>query len=328
MTDGSPDPAAGAGGGGPCSTVALTAEQEAAVTASLAPLLLVAGAGAGKTTVMARRILHLVQSGQARPSEILGLTFTNKAARNLKQRVRDVLGPDADVTVATYHSFGASLVADHALELDLAPATQVLDRAQSWQLLYSVFDDFRFHRRRTLSPRALLDDALALASRCADHLVPVEAVAEDCRRLAATARWTGTREAAAGRLELCQVVAAYGRRKRDRNLVDFGDQVALAVRLLTEHPEVAEAYRRQHPVVLLDEYQDTNYAQRRLLELLYPSPGPDGTPPAVTAVGDDMQSIYGFRGAHLANILRFGRHFPPPRPLPLQVTFRFGPTLV
>ncbi len=303
-----------------------TDEQRDAIVAPLAPLLIVAGAGTGKTTVMAQRILHLVQSGQASPDEILGLTFTNKASHNLKERVREVLGPDADVTVATYHSFGASLVADHPLELDLDPGTQVLNRAQSWQLLFAVFDEFRFRRRATLSPQFLLNDALDLASRCADHLVAIEAVEDDCRRVIVEGRWAGMREQAAKRLELCQVVAAYERRKRARNLIDFGDQVALAVRLLTDHPEVAEAYRRCHPVVLLDEYQDTNFAQRRLLELLYHTGS--GEASAVTAVGDDMQSIYGFRGAHLANILRFPHHFPPPSTLPLQVTFRFGPRLV
>jgi DNA helicase-2/ATP-dependent DNA helicase PcrA len=303
-----------------------TPEQQDAIGAPLGPLLLVAGAGTGKTTVMAQRILHLVQSGQARPADILGLTFTNKAARNLKERVRQALGPDADVTVATYHSFGASLVADHPLELDLDPGTAVLNRAQSWQLLFAVFDEFRFRRRATLSPQLLLNDALALASRCADHLVSIEAVEADCRRVVADARWPAMRDAAAKRLELCQVVAAYERRKRARNLVDFGDQVALAVRLLREHPEVAAAYTAQHPVVLLDEYQDTNFAQRRMLELLYAAGA--GAAAAITAVGDDMQSIYGFRGAHLANILRFHEYFPPRNVLPLQTTFRFGTRLV
>ena len=315
-----------------------TAEQRAAIEAPLAPLLLVAGAGTGKTTVMARRILHLVESGRAEPDQILGLTFTNKAAFNLKEKVRQALGPDADVTVATYHSFGATLVADHALELDLPPGAKLLDRAQAWLLLFSVFDEFRFQRRSSLVPRVILDAALTLGSRAADYLVPVERIAADSARLAKAAPWKQMRDAAAGRLELCQVVEAYERRKRERNLLDYGDQVALAVRLLEECPQVAEAERARRPVVLLDEYQDTNYAQRRMLELLYP-PGS-----AVTAVGDDMQSIYAFRGAHLHNILHFEDHFagsPPaasggtrgaPGAEPavrreLQVTFRFGEPL-
>jgi ATP-dependent DNA helicase UvrD/PcrA len=299
-----------------------TAEQQEAVDHPLDPLFLVAGAGAGKTTVIAERILALVTTGAARADEILALTFTNKAAANLKAKVMERLGPDADVTVSTYHGFGASLVAAHALELDLAPDTIVLNRAQAWQLLYAVFDEFRFQRRGTMAPQLLLDDALALASRCADHLVDVATVAADCEEKAAGGRWTPLREAAAKRLELCQVVRAYEQRKRERNLLDYGDQIALAVRLLEEHPDLAGGYRADRPVVLLDEYQDTNFAQRRMLQLLY---GPGS---AITAVGDDMQSIYAFRGAHLANVLRFEDHFPPVTTKALQVTFRFGRRLV
>ncbi len=310
----------------------LTAEQLEAVEADRSGQLLVAGAGTGKTTVMARRILHLVESGQVRADQVLGLTFTNKAAAHLKAKVREHLGADADVTVGTYHSFGASLVADHALELDLHPGTRILNRAQAWQLLYGVFDEFRFEHRRTLYPQILLDQALTLASRCADHLVPVEALMEDCERIVAGSATQKIRDTAAMRAELCQVMAAYARRKRERRLLDFGDQIALAVRLLTNHPEVADALRAQHPAVLLDEYQDTNFAQRRLLQIVYPAAGVGtrgaSTGSCVTAVGDDMQSIYGFRGAHLANILRFGDHFPPVTTRQLQTTFRFGPQLV
>ena len=224
--------------------IELTGEQAEAVAADPSAQLIVAGAGTGKTTVMAQRILHLVESGRAMPDEILGLTFTNKAAAHLQAKVRGALGPDADVTVATYHSFGASLVADHALELDLPPGTRILNRAQAWQLLYGVFDEFRFTHRRTLSPQVLLDDALSLASRCADHLVDIEAVAADCEALVADPPNKKVGATAAMRFELCQVVAAYGRRKRERRLLDFGDQIALAVRLLTEHPEVAAASSR------------------------------------------------------------------------------------
>ncbi|MFP5319956.1 MAG: ATP-dependent DNA helicase [Acidimicrobiia bacterium] len=298
-----------------------TAEQDAAVGAPLRPLLLVAGAGTGKTTVMAQRILHVVRQGLARPDQVLGLTFTNKAAFNLKEKVRAALGPDADVTIGTYHSFGASLVADHALELGLAPGTRLLDRAQAWQLLFSVFDEFRFDRRSALAPNVILDDALKLASRAADYLVPVAAVAADSVFVTRESPWKSTRDAALSRLELCQVVEAYERRKRERHLIDYGDQVGLAVRLLEERPEIAAAERERHPVVLLDEYQDTNYAQRRLLQLLY-SPGS-----SVTAVGDDMQSIYAFRGAHLFNILHFQEHFGGGERRELQVTFRFGEPL-
>ena len=299
-----------------------TPEQRVAIEHPLSPLLVVAGAGTGKTSVMAERILHLVESGAARTDEVLGLTFTNKAAANLKQRVIERLGPDCDVSVTTYHAFGAGLVADHAIELDLHPDTQVLNRAQAWQLLFEVFDEFRFERRSTFRPGLVVDDALQLASRCADHLVSIEDVVADCEEVVRDGTWPKQRDAAAKRLELCQVVSAYDRRKRERRLIDYGDQVALAVRLLREQADLAVALREQHPVVLLDEYQDTNFAQRVLLQLIYP-PGS-----AVTAVGDDMQSIYGFRGAHLGNILQFAEHFPPAEQRPLETNRRSGPELV
>jgi DNA helicase-2/ATP-dependent DNA helicase PcrA len=299
-----------------------TPEQRAAIEHPAAPLLIVAGAGTGKTSVMAERMLHMVSSGQSRPDELLGLTFTNKAAGNLKANVAERLGADTDVTVTTYHGFGAALVNDHLIELGLDPGTRVLNRAQAWQLLFGVFDDFRFEQRSTFKPSLVVDDALALASRCADHLVLIDEVVADCREIIASGRWEKMKSAAAMRLDLCQVVEAYETRKRQRCLIDFGDQVGLAVRLLRENPEIATTLREQFPVVLLDEYQDTNYAQRVLLQLVY---GP-GT--AVTAVGDDMQSIYAFRGAHLGNIMGFTDHFPPVTRLPLEINRRSGAELV
>jgi DNA helicase-2/ATP-dependent DNA helicase PcrA len=301
-----------------------TDEQALAIGHPLGPLLLVAGAGSGKTTVLAARIHALVSSGDVRADQVLALTFTNKAAANLKRAVFERLGADADIAVATYHSFAASLVDEHILELGLDPATQVINRAQAWQLLLQVFDEFRFERRATMAPSVLLDDALALASRAANYRVSLADLEADC--LDVISRGTGPMvQKAEERLELCQLVAAYARRKRERQVIDFDDQVAFAVQLLTDRPELAEAYRAQHPVVLLDEYQDTNVAQRELLRLLY-APGS-----SVTAVGDDMQSIYAFRGANLGNILRFtslfGEAATPVAELPLQTTFRFGARL-
>ena len=304
------------------SAFACTTEQTAAIEHDLSPLLIVAGAGTGKTTVIAERVCRLVSSGIVRDDQVLALTFSNKAEAKLETEVRRRL-PGSDVTVSTYHSYGASLVADHALELGIGPDAVLLNPAQSWQLLFAVYDEFRFvHRKVLAAPGLALRAALALASRCADHLVGVAAVAEDCQHVMANGRWAPMRAAARMRAELCQVMAAYERRKRERDLIDFGDQVALAVRLLHDHPDVAAGCRDRHPVLLLDEYQDTNFAQRRMLQLIYP-PGS-----AITAVGDDMQAIYLFRGAHLANIQRFEVHFPPVTVQRLQTTFRFGPELV
>ncbi|MDQ1391318.1 MAG: ATP-dependent helicase UvrD/PcrA, partial [Acidimicrobiaceae bacterium] len=306
--------------GGP--TVVPTDEQFRAIGYPLRPLRIIAGAGTGKTMVMVERIAHLVATGHATPDQALGLTFTNKAAAELKRRVDARLGGDADVLVTTYHGFGAGLVAEHLLELDLHPRTRLLNRAEAWQLLFGVFDDFRFDKKRVFRPGTVVNDALTLASHCADHLVDIADVEADARQMATSARLKGSRTTAEGRLELCQIVAAYQRQKRLRHLIDFDDQIRLAVQLLRERPELARLLSEQRRFVVLDEYQDTNYAQRALLQLIYQAGS------VITAVGDDMQSIYAFRGAHLRNILDFGRHFPPPGELALTENRRSGAAIV
>ncbi len=306
--------------------VTLTDEQRVAVDHPRAPLRIVAGAGTGKTTVMASRVGALVERGLADGERILALTFTNKAVAELAGRVRDLVGPDAPVTVSTYHGFSGGLVASHLLELGLHPSTTLLDRAQAWQLLFGVFDEFRFSKRKVLKPGLVVADALQLADRCADHLVAIQAVMAHANTVVDTGRWARQRDAALGRSELCQVVEAYDLRKRQHHLIDFGDQIRLAVQLLADHPEAAGIIRRRYPIVLLDEYQDTNYAQRVLLEHLTGRPG--GRPPAITAVGDDMQSIYAFRGAHRRNLTTFEASFPPVTDARLEINRRSGPEIV
>jgi DNA helicase-2/ATP-dependent DNA helicase PcrA len=317
-----PDPLEMVAPGAPVVPVVPTEEQRRAIEFQQRPLRIIAGAGTGKTMVMVERIAYLVATGQATPDQVLGLTFTNKAAAELKQRVDRRLGADADVMVTTYHGFGAGLVAQHLLELDLHPRTRLLNRAEAWQLLFLVFDEFRFDKKRVFRPGTVVNDALTLASHCADHLVDIDEVEADARVMVADARWKATRETAEGRLELCQIVSAYNREKRRRHLIDFDDQIRLSVDLLRQRPELARPLALARPVVLLDEYQDTNYAQRVLLQLIYP----EGS--VITAVGDDMQSIYAFRGAHLRNILDFGLHFPPPGELALTENRRSGPAIV
>ncbi|MDQ1403020.1 MAG: ATP-dependent helicase UvrD/PcrA [Actinomycetota bacterium] len=308
----------------------LTDEQRRAVEHPLdRALLIVAGAGTGKTTVMTERIAHLIATGQAQPNHILALTFTNKAAAELKRRVQKRLVADVDVTVGTYHSFAAGLVAGHALELDLDPRVKLLSRAQAWQLLYTVFDEFRFENRSPMKPGVVVEAALGLASRSANYLVEMADVAADCDELkgasnpnVAAGQWSKVNGTAVARRELCEVARAYGDRKRERNLIDFDDQIRLAVKLLRQNPAVATSLHEQHPVVLLDEYQDTNFAQREMLRAIYP-PGS-----AVTAVGDDMQSIYAFRGAHIENILEFTSDFAPADEIRLTENRRSGSQVV
>ncbi len=298
-------------------------EQKAVIEHPSTPVLVVAGAGSGKTESMARRIEHLVEVQGVEPSQVMALTFTNKAAAELAKRVRGRLGPDTDVLVSTYHGFAASLVRDHLLALDLPATTTLINRGQAWQLCLAQYDSYRFEQRSSYMPSAVINDALALAGRVDDFLVDLTDVEADCNAtLKIKAPRQKIHETARGRLELCQVIRAYTAAKRRLGLLDFGDQIRLAVRLVQEHTDIAASLAHDRPYPLLDEYQDTNYAQRVLLTTMY---GPQA---AVTAVGDDLQSIYAFRGAHVRNIVEFADHFAPAEQRALTVNRRSGPRIV
>jgi DNA helicase II / ATP-dependent DNA helicase PcrA len=278
-------------------------DQAIAIAAPPGPLRINAGAGSGKTTVMAHRVRTLVEHGY-RPDQILGLTFSNKAAENLRRRIATQVGDGLDVTVTTYHGFGASIVRDYSLELGFTTPPTLIDRANSFGLLYGALNEITLETRKVGRIAYLVAAAIRLASQCADHLVSLDQVVSDCHRIDADNTFSPEAvRGALGRRDLARLAKVFADAKRAYSVIDFGDQIGLAVQALVEHPERAEEIRRRHPAVLLDEYQDTNFAQRRLLQLIYPPGSP------VTVVGDDMQSIYAFRGAHLQNLLNFPQHF-------------------
>jgi DNA helicase II / ATP-dependent DNA helicase PcrA len=298
-----------------------TVQQQAAIDHPSAPLLVVAGAGSGKTTVMAARIAAIAQQVDQRT--ILGLTFSNKAAAHLRAAVIAQLGADSDVVISTYHGFGASLVNRYGDRIGWPRRLRLLDHAQSLQLLFDVFEHTSYTYRRTGKPIGILQDALSLSGKLSDHLVSLEAVEADCQTIINDATLLEEIRAAAGkRSELIPLIRAYRDRKRQLGLLDHDDQIALAYEIVRTHTDVASQLRNAHQVVLLDEYQDTNFAQRRLLQTIY-----ETVPaPSITAVGDDMQSIYAFRGAHVANLHGFSQHFdatnPLSTPLILSTSFR------
>jgi len=309
--------------------IPFTAEQLAAITAPLAPAVIVAGAGSGKTTVMAARVVWLVGTGQVRPEQVLGLTFTNKAAGELAERVRRALaqagvveqeqaGGDDDAPgepeISTYHAFAGRLLKDHGLRIGLEPDVRLLADATRYQLAARVLRQAPGpYPALTSSFSTLIAELLTLDGELAEHLVdPGQLQAYDT---ALIARLEGVKlsnedlrkvpRTAATRLELADLVRRYRLRKREAGLMDFGDQIAACARLAQGHPEVGRLLRAQFRVVLLDEYQDTSVAQRLLLAGLF---GVGGHP--VTAVGDPCQAIYGWRGASVANLDDFPVHFP------------------
>jgi DNA helicase-2/ATP-dependent DNA helicase PcrA len=312
-----------------------SAQQWAAISAPLSPAVVIAGAGSGKTTLMAARVVYLVATGQVRPDEVLGLTFTTKAASELRQRIRTALrtagaleevdeGEDVlEPTVATYNAYAAGLLTDHGLRIGHEPDTRVITDAARYQLGARVIDRFTGEvRHLTDHPATAIQNLLALDSAMSEHLVSPD----DVRALDADARAQFERALAdevAGknrttyregpekaifaidrRGELLGLVEAYRRLKRDLGLMDFSDQIELGARLASEQPDVGVLERSRFAVVLLDEYQDTSVAQATMLSRLF------GDGHAVTAVGDPNQAIYGWRGASVSNILNFADTFP------------------
>ncbi|MEV8311206.1 UvrD-helicase domain-containing protein [Streptomyces flavidovirens] len=309
--------------------IPFTPEQMTCITAPPAPQVIVAGAGSGKTTVMAARVVWLVGTGQVAPEQVLGLTFTNKAAGELAERVRkaliragvtdpDVIDPDnppGEPRISTYHAFAGQLLAEHGLRIGLEPTARLLADATRYQLAARVLREAPGpYPALTRSFPSLVSDLLALDAELAEHLVkPARLATYDTELLntlasvkLSNADLRKVPEAAAARLELLDLTARYREAKRSRDLLDFGDQIALSAELALTSEEAGRILRDEFRVVLLDEYQDTSVAQRLLLSGLFGG----GTGHAVTAVGDPCQAIYGWRGASVANLDDFPAHFP------------------
>ena len=332
-------------------------EQWEAIRAPLAPAVVIAGAGSGKTTLMAARVVHLVATGQVRPDQVLGLTFTTKAASQLRAKVREALlaagllpdpgadpGLDGDTlepTVATYNAYAAGLLTDHGLRIGHEPDTRVLSDAARYQLGARVVERHTAEVRfLTDHPPTAIQNLLALDSAMSEHLVTPDEVLdfdaeaergfqrEDDAERAGKSRTTYLQATAKAinaierRRELMDLVRGYRRLKGELGLMDFSDQIELGARLATEQPEVGAMERERFHIVLLDEYQDTSVAQATMLSRLFGGGHP------VMAVGDPNQAIYGWRGASVSNILHFDETFPaapgepPVRSYPLTVSRR------
>ncbi|GAB3180373.1 ATP-dependent DNA helicase [Streptomyces incanus] len=307
--------------------IPFTPEQTACIVAPPAPQVIVAGAGSGKTTVMAARVVWLVGTGQVAPEQVLGLTFTNKAAGELAERVRkaliragvtdpDTIDPDnppGEPVISTYHAFAGRLLTDHGLRIGLEPTSRLLADATRYQLAARVLREAPGpYPALARSFPDLVGDLLTLDGELSEHLVrPEDLHGHDTELLRTLENIKLTNadlrkvpEAAAARRELADLVLRYRAAKRERDLFDFGDQIALSAQL-ARIPEAGRVLRDEFRVVLLDEYQDTSVAQRVLLAGLFGG----GTGHPVTAVGDPCQAIYGWRGASVANLDDFPEHF-------------------
>src|SRR5215472_5107930 len=314
-----------------------TPEQSAVISAPPDPLAVIAGAGSGKSETMAARLVWLVANGYVRPERVLGLTFTRKAAAELANRVRarlDVLRSvglvrpahdrdltdgepdlDGDPVIATYHAYAGRLIADHALREALEPTMRLITPAVAWQLAARVVAGYDGPMDAVdWAPVTVTAAVLELSGELSEHLRGPDDVlaAGDWlqRKFAAvpmgkTAKAEVVLKAQRVREQLLPMVRAYAAAKAEREVIDYGDQIALAARIAMRHPEVGAAERARYQVVLLDEFQDTSHAQLELMRALFGGGHP------VAAVGDPCQSIYGWRGASAGNMLRFADNFPP-----------------
>ncbi|KRE33907.1 ATP-dependent DNA helicase [Mycobacterium sp. Soil538] len=339
-----------------------TDEQAAVIAAPPGPLVVIAGAGAGKTETMAARVVWLVANGFARPGEVLGLTFTRKAAGQLLRRVRARLArlagaglvvpgaadvADDPVTVSTYHAFAGTLLREHGLLLPVEPDVRLLGETELWQLAFRVVCEYPDALDTDKSPAAITAMVLRLAGQLAEHLVDTDQLRDthiELERLVHTlpagpyqrdrgpSQWLLRMLATqTERTALVPLIDALHRRMREERVVDFGMQMAAAAQLASRFPQVGEHLRQRYRVVLLDEYQDTGHAQRVALASLFGNGADDGL--ALTAVGDPIQSIYGWRGASATNLPRFTTDFPladgtPAPTLELRTSWRNPPEVL
>ncbi|PYM28366.1 MAG: hypothetical protein DMD78_00425 [Candidatus Rokuibacteriota bacterium] len=300
----------------------LNAAQREAVTHDAGPLLIVAGAGTGKTTVITRRIAWLIAQRRARPEEILALTFTDKAAAEMEERV-DQLVPYgyADVEIATFHAFGDSLLRGHSLEIGLQNDFSVLSRAEQVIFLRDRLFALPLQRYRPLGdPTRHLQAIITLISRCKDEDIAPEHYARCAERLRETAVAApddeDARDRAAAQAELAAVYAAYQTVMAGEGNIDFGDQIVLALGLLRQRPHVLNYYQRRFKYILVDEFQDTNFAQFELVKLLA------ARHRNVAVVADDDQAIYRWRGAAISNVIGFLEHYAGAKQVVLTENFR------
>ncbi|WP_372594519.1 DNA helicase PcrA [Actinotalea sp.] len=295
--------------------VGLNPEQREAVLHTGSPLLIVAGAGSGKTRVLTHRIAHQLATGRVRPGEVLAITFTNKAAAEMRERVAGLVGPAARAMwVSTFHSACVRILRREAATLGLRSSFSIYDSADSQRLLTLVCRELDLDVKK-YPPKVLASKI----SNLKDELVDPETYAST----------SGAASGAANAFDevLSSVYTRYQARLRQAHALDFDDLITTTVHLLQAFPAVAEHYRRRFRQILVDEYQDTNHAQYVLVRELTGAIG-DTNLAELTVVGDADQSIYAFRGATIRNIMEFEADYPNARTIKLEQNYRSTQTIL
>lgn len=300
----------------------LNNEQLEAVTHKAGPLLIIAGAGTGKTTVITRRIAWLLSEGLAKTNEILALTFTDKAAHEMQERV-DILMPYGytDIWISTFHAFGDKLLRENALVAGLNPDFKVLTQAEAAVFFREHLFEFDLSYYRPLAdPTRFIEALISLFSRAKDEDISPKEYLKFAQEFSLKAKDTPDDEAmqeeAIAQAEVARAYDKYQELLAKEGLLDFGNQFYLTLELLRAHPLILKRYQQQFKYILVDEFQDTNYAQYQLVKLLA------GANSNINVTGDDDQCIYRFRGAAYSNLISFTNDFPHAKKVSIIQNYR------
>ncbi|MBU1131321.1 ATP-dependent helicase [Patescibacteria group bacterium] len=299
----------------------LNLEQKKAVEFKEGPLLIVAGAGTGKTTVITERIGWLIKTRKLNPEQVLALTFTDKAAGEMEERVDKLLPYGyVDLWISTFHSFAQRILEQHGLDIGLPGDFKLLDQTQGWLMVRQNLEKFKLDYYRPLgNPTKFIHALIKHFSRCKDELVFPRDYLDYAEklRLDADARQEESVALEVKRLEeVANAYHVYQQLLLDNNALDFGDLINYCLKLFKDRPQILKKYRDQFHYVLVDEFQDTNHAQFQLIKLLAEPRN------NITVVGDDDQSIYAFRGSSISNILEFKKDFPKAEEVFLNTNYR------
>ena len=323
----------------------LNEEQKEAVTYGDGPVLIIAGAGTGKTTVITQRIAWLILTGRAKPEEILALTFTDKASEEMEERVDKVLPYGyIDLWISTFHSFCERILRDHALDIGLSPNFKLLNQTEQSFLIRQNFERFNLDYYKPLgTPYKFIKSLITHFSRAKDEMVtPKEYLdyAENLKLDEDNSQGDGILKGEKARLkEIAEAYATYQQLLFDNEALDFGDLILQTNELFKKRPQILKKYQQQFKYILVDEFQDTNWAQYELLKLLV---GPDQSRDAdpdqnrgsdkgrdkgrhglnLTVVSDDKQAIYRWRGAAYSNIYQLKKDFPQTKIIFLEKNYR------
>lgn len=298
----------------------LNQNQKRALEHKSGPLLIVAGAGTGKTTVITRKIAFIIAKKWAKPSEILALTFTDKAAAEMEERV-DKLVPYGfvDTTISTFHSFGDRIIRDFAIDLGLPANFKILSKTEQAIFMQENLFAFDLNYYRPISnPTSHIEELLKHFSRLKDELIESEDYLEYALKNLEKVKKENDvdREEAEKLLELANAYNKYQQLMLQNGNLDYGDQIFLAYKLLKENKKVRKYYQSKFKYVLVDEFQDTNFAQYQIVKTI------SEEHKNITVVGDDDQSIYRFRGASISNILNFKDDYPTTKQIVLNQNYR------